>query len=142
MAYSESGKEAPASKEYPGIYFFYGSLMDPTRLSDVLTYLDTDPKLSPATLTGYQPMLWGIFPALLPNLEDTVHGCVYDIHSEYEARKLQQYEGDDYAPRTCRCQLANGDWVDGYTFAWLGDIGMKLNSKIGGSYHNNNIQAS
>ena len=46
------------------LFFFYGTLMDPTTLTKVLNL--TEPPIShPATTAGYHIKLWGAYPALL-----------------------------------------------------------------------------
>jgi hypothetical protein len=46
------------------LYFFYGSLMDPSTLVHVLKLRDR-PQLLPSKIIGYSYMLWGQYPALL-----------------------------------------------------------------------------
>ena len=45
----------------PKLFFFYGSLMDPLRLQDVLQ-LPAPPVLKPARVKSYKIMLWGQYP--------------------------------------------------------------------------------
>ncbi len=122
MAQNMPVGEASPPKAYPSNYFFYGSLMDPTRISGVLQ-LDTNPAFVPATVMGYRLMLWGPYPALIPLIGETVSGLMYEIQTEEDAQRLQRYETNNYAPQDCSIKLEDGTVKDGQTFIWVGDRG-------------------
>lgn len=122
MAKNAISSKAPASENYPRTYFFYGSLMDPTRLSSVLG-LRTNPELLPATVTGYHLMLWGPYPALIPEAGKAVSGLAFTVQTDEDAQKLQYYETSNYAPQSCRIEMVDGTSEEGWTFVWAGDRG-------------------
>lgn len=78
-----------------GPYFFYGTLSDPAMLRDVLD-LETEPRLRPATITGYECKLWGQYPALLDGPKKVIHGAVYHVEIEEYTERLASYETDNY----------------------------------------------
>ena len=111
----------------PKIWFFYGSLMDPSTLQSVLSLAER-PTLRPANLPGYHLKMWGQYPALIdarPML--TVPGMVFEAdehdRSEDILAKLQAYEGDNYKYRTCLVEIVGqeGEDVEASTFQWCGD---------------------
>jgi gamma-glutamylcyclotransferase (GGCT)/AIG2-like uncharacterized protein YtfP len=105
------------------IYFFYGSLMDPSTLTKVLDLKDR-PSLHPAWITGYRCMLWGPYPALIDGPQGMdVRGVVYELQSPEEERRLQEYESDNYRVAGCLIKLDDGSGrrVSGQTFKWDGD---------------------
>ena len=90
------------------LFFFYGTLMDPSTLSSVLGFHHR-PMLYPAYILGYQRMLWGRYPALLPHIpERVVRGVAYLVQSEAERERLVRYETNRYVARECRIWLEDG----------------------------------
>lgn len=84
-----------------GVYFFYGSLLDPGMLVEILE-LDITPELRPAYLHGYQCKLWGQYPALLPSSDnERVEGAAYRVRTQGDAEKLAQYETRSYLASPC-----------------------------------------
>ncbi|KAJ5084623.1 hypothetical protein NUU61_009202 [Penicillium alfredii] len=93
-----------------GPYFFYGSLLDPGILGEILG-LDTKPELRPAYIEGYQCKLWGQYPALVGSVpSDIVKGAVYNVRSVAEAAKLAAYETRNYQPVSCAITYTDGIW--------------------------------
>ena len=122
---SPPDREPEWSKRFPKPYFFYGSLMDPTRLSSVLG-LHEKPSLRPATVIGYRLMLWGPYPALVSAAGQEgakVPGLMYEVQSLGEAAKLQRYETNNYGPKRCTIKLDDGTKLSGDTFMWNADRG-------------------
>jgi gamma-glutamylcyclotransferase (GGCT)/AIG2-like uncharacterized protein YtfP len=112
----------------PTVWFFYGSLMDPSTLQSVLSLAER-PKLRPANLPGYHLKMWGQYPALIdgrPLL--TVPGMVFEAGEHNERSKdvlakLQTYEGENYKCRLCSVEYVGQEGVDvrATTFQWIGD---------------------
>lgn len=107
-----------------GIYFFYGSLMDPKLLSEILQ-LDYDPQLRPACITGYQAKLWGQYPAMVDGEKDaTEHGVAYDVNTAEHARRLAEYETSHYRTQPCMITYTDGkapDTTQGRVFVFVGN---------------------
>ncbi|KAL8919368.1 MAG: hypothetical protein Q9208_006821 [Pyrenodesmia sp. 3 TL-2023] len=129
-AYHRLHPEAPTvhtellPSERARLYFFYGSLMDSKHLASVLGLKD-EPTLRPAFLDGFGSMLWGPFPAMIPNPDSVLHGVAYQIRShgevEEQVAKLEYYEGDNYYRRPVYVQFEDGSPAGGWAFAWQGD---------------------
>ena len=103
--------------------------MDPKRLSEVLV-LDKQPELYPAKLTGFRLMLWGPYPAVVPEVGGTVSGLMYEVQAEADAQRLQRYETSNYAPQSCSIKLQDGASKEGQTFVWAGDRGMREDASM------------
>ena len=104
------------------LFFFYGTLMDPTTLSKVL-HLKERPLLQRATITGYHCKLWGPYPVLLDGpCGAKVEGVVFEIQSAEQVKLLQDYETKRYRNTSCRIQLKDGSEVGGRTFVWRSSI--------------------
>ena len=100
------------------LFFFYGSLMDPTTLIKVLG-LKEQPTLQPATITGYHYKLWGPYPALLDSPTGAkVEGAAFEVQSPEQVKLLQDYETYRYRKAACRIRLMDGSVVNGFTFVW------------------------
>ena len=103
------------------LYFFYGSLMDPSMLARVLA-LRHSPELIPAKITGYCCKLWGPYPALLDGPADVeVEGMAYEVQSRTEKLRLERYETHHYKNSACIIELQDGRKVPGRTFKWNAD---------------------
>ncbi len=108
----------PPDKE---LYFFYGSLMDPSMLAKVLQLRDP-PELLPAKVIGYCIKLWGPYPALLDGpTGSAVYGMAYEVQSPSDKKRLADYETNHYKVRSCRIHLQDGSIVLGRTFMWNAD---------------------
>ncbi|EZF29936.1 hypothetical protein TMEN_2888 [Trichophyton mentagrophytes] len=107
-----------------GLYFFYGTLMDPTLLVQLL-HLDKLPDLRPASIKGYKFKLWGPYPALLDDEHDdsaVIEGAVYNVESVEHAHALANYETKNYTTGTTTAYYSDGqqpetDQVTIYVFA-------------------------
>ncbi|KAJ6113880.1 hypothetical protein N7523_007197 [Penicillium sp. IBT 18751x] len=88
------------SKSPRGPYFFYGTLMDPFMIREVLE-LDIEPELRPAPLSGYECKLWGQYPALLDAADCVVEGVVYHVTTVEHGRRLANYETHNYYVGPC-----------------------------------------
>lgn len=74
----------------PKPFFFYGILMDPLRLQEVLQ-LSATPVLKPAEVNSYKIMLWGQYPALIDGpINSCVSGMGYVVETE-EQHKMPEY---------------------------------------------------
>jgi gamma-glutamylcyclotransferase (GGCT)/AIG2-like uncharacterized protein YtfP len=104
----------------PKPFFFYGSLMDPLRLQEVLQ-LPARPILKPARVKSYKIMLWGQYPALVdgPN-NSCVDGMAYVVETEKQQKMLEHYETDVYSVEGIRISI-EGKEVFGTTFMWADD---------------------
>jgi gamma-glutamylcyclotransferase (GGCT)/AIG2-like uncharacterized protein YtfP len=103
------------------LYFFYGSLMDPSTLAHVLKLRDR-PQLLPSKITGHGCMLWGQYPALLDGPASAiVYGVAYEVQTPSEKKRLQTYETSHYKERSCLIELQDGRKVLGRTFLWNAD---------------------
>jgi hypothetical protein len=106
-----------------GVYFFYGTLQDPSILSEILG-LPQLPILRPARLIGYSLKMWGQYPALVDGPGGSiVEGATFEVADEASAARLAEYETRAYRPRPCLIRLAVGSeesTVEGYTFMYDG----------------------
>ncbi|KAJ5404865.1 hypothetical protein N7465_006149 [Penicillium sp. CMV-2018d] len=113
----------PFQREY---CFFYGTLMDPHTLSQVLKSSKRPPVLRHARVIGFEIKLWGPYPALLSGKPlRSVDGMAYEILSQTQLDRLAAYETDKYQLRPCLIELLNDDdsieeTVEGVTFMWNG----------------------
>ena len=107
-----------------GSYFFYGTLMDPSMLTEILN-LEVLPELRPATVTGYACKLWGQYPALIDGATGAnVEGAVYKVATRDHGEKLAYYETKNYATRPCIIEYTDGKEparADGWTFVFVGN---------------------
>ncbi|KAL3417094.1 poly polymerase [Phlyctema vagabunda] len=108
-----------------GPYFFYGSLMDPSMLQEVLG-LEALPSLRPAEIVGYSCKMWGQYPALIKGPQGaTVRGVVYDVQDREHAVRLASYETKAY--RTAPCEISCVDTseqspLSGTVFLYAGPL--------------------
>ncbi|RDW61781.1 gamma-glutamylcyclotransferase family protein [Aspergillus mulundensis] len=135
---SSSATPAPT-----GPYFFYGTLSEPSLLSEILK-LDTVPHLRPARITGYAVRMWGAYPALVSvhkqnddsafesdgDPDSVVTGFVYRVETVQHAERLALYDARNYRPEPCLITYADayGDWKElveerelGWVFRFVGD---------------------
>lgn len=108
-----------------GLYFFYGSLQDPSLLVDILK-LESPPILRSAHIDGFKCQLWGHYPALLNGIrDDTVTGTVYEVHTVDDAKLLADYEGPSYQLVPCDVLFADHDapsQAKAYVFLFVGNL--------------------
>lgn len=110
-----------------GPYFFYGSLLDPGMLVEILS-LETEPELRPAYIEGFRCKLWGQYPALVVDEMpgSRVEGAVYEVRSGGDAEKLAAYETGNYATVSCDIVFQDGrepGRQNGSAFVFDGDSG-------------------
>lgn len=114
----------PIAPPPTGPYFFYGTLMDPSLLSEILE-LPTKPTLRPAKLAGYSLKLWGQYPALLGGFTgNIIQGMVYNVETEAIGGRLAEYETKAYRAAPCMIQFTDAQEppeVDGWTFEYAGN---------------------
>lgn len=117
-----------------GIYFFYGSLLDPEMLVEILG-LDKSPELRPAYIEGFDSKLWGQYPALIPCSDASpksdrriIEGAAYRVRSSEDAEKLAKYESRYYMPSPCEIKYVDHDKKTrgpiaekGFVFVFVGD---------------------
>lgn len=105
------------------LYFFYGSLMDPTQLQRVLGLNYRPSSLEAARIVGYHIRMWGPYPALMDGPPgNAVKGMAYEVEGEEAKNKLADYETDNYREHRCTIRLEGGAQVSGTTFEWAGDV--------------------
>jgi gamma-glutamylcyclotransferase (GGCT)/AIG2-like uncharacterized protein YtfP len=89
----------------PVHYFFYGSLMDEQKLTEVLR-LDSTPVLRPASIVGYSIKMWGPYPTLIDGPPgNVVNGMVYEVQKEGHEKRLAYYETKAYRCVSCSIKL-------------------------------------
>lgn len=103
-----------------GKYFFYGTLQDPTILSEVIDS-STTPTLKPAQIIGYELKLWGQYPAVVDKQDGVVEGSVFEVLDEAAAEKLAYYETNNYRPEPCNIYYKDGSQKTGYLFKFCWD---------------------
>ncbi|KAJ5208950.1 hypothetical protein N7449_003329 [Penicillium cf. viridicatum] len=97
----------PSQREY---CFFYGTLMDPHTLCQVLKSSERPRIMRRARVTGFEIKLWGPYPALLDGEPfRSVDGMAYEILSKTELDRLAAYETDKYQLTPCSIDLLNDD---------------------------------
>jgi gamma-glutamylcyclotransferase (GGCT)/AIG2-like uncharacterized protein YtfP len=106
----------------PVYYFFYGSLMDERKLTQVLR-LDSPPVLRPASIVGYSIKMWGPYPALIDGPPgNVVNGLAFEIQNEGHEKSLAHYETDSYRCVSCFIKPGTGgEQITGKTFVWAYD---------------------
>ncbi|CRG92800.1 hypothetical protein PISL3812_09867 [Talaromyces islandicus] len=107
-----------------GPYFFYGTLSDPSMLRDILG-LQSEPKLRPAFILGYDCKLWGQYPALVDAPGSRVKGTVYNVQTVEHGERLAAYETNNYHARPCRIHYLDKEYPPqdlGHTFMFVGNV--------------------
>lgn len=111
-------------REGNALYFFYGSLMDPSVLRRVLN-LPERPQLRPASIVGHHVKMWGPYPALRVTNEATrtaVRGMAYEVKGGKMKDRLAAYETGNYSEYRCLISVdGSKDEIVGTTFLWAGD---------------------
>lgn len=98
-------------------YFFYGTLMDRAVLAAVLGRAPAAPPRA-AILHGYRRMFrhGASYPVLAPAAGEAVSGVVVEGLGEGDARRLEAFEGRDYALREMPVRLCRGRHVPAMVF--------------------------
>ncbi|KAK2762208.1 hypothetical protein FQN54_001217 [Arachnomyces sp. PD_36] len=119
--YWESNPNYDYGTFHKQFYFFYGTLMDPSTLATVLG-LGNRPQVFRAKVIGYHCMMWGQYPALLDDPPGAaVYGVAYEVQSQGDSKRLEEYETDNYATSSCLIEFEDGRKVIGRTFKWNAD---------------------
>lgn len=106
-----------------GLYFFYGTLTDPSMIRDILE-LEYEPELRPALIVGYKSKLWGQYPALLDARDSVIEGAVYHVETVEHGERIAAYETKNYKTHPCRISYTDGKEPSegiGYAFKFRGD---------------------
>lgn len=86
--------------------------------------LETEPKLRPARISGYECKLWGQYPALVEAPDSVVEGAVYTVDTIEHGVEFAIYETNNYLAGPCRIHYTDGkEPTDdfGYTFIFQGN---------------------
>ncbi|CAO2653501.1 Nn.00g029120.m01.CDS01 [Neocucurbitaria sp. VM-36] len=117
----------PARPFHPCHMFFYGTLMDPDILQAILNLPALpSPPPQPATISGFQVKMWGIYPALVPGTSTTtssglVTGTVWKVDVEEHFDRLAAYETAAYEWVEVEATLEDGMVLGGCrAFCWAG----------------------
>ncbi|KAI1082261.1 hypothetical protein F5B20DRAFT_532748 [Whalleya microplaca] len=124
-------KEAPETLQNqpvvafePFYFFFYGSLQDPNTLR-LVCKLRSTPILAPASIKDWRIMVWGPFPALVPQRENEdieVKGMYWKCEKPQHVVDLAYYESDNYRLQHCKITTEDGQVLEnGRTFVFDGD---------------------
>ncbi|KAJ5787245.1 hypothetical protein N7457_002235 [Penicillium paradoxum] len=109
-----------------GYCFFYGTLMNPHTLSQVLKLSTPPPVMRRARVIGFEIRLWGPYPALVDGKPlHQVDGMACELLSPTQLDRLAAYETDKYSLMTCLIDLLNDDGstartIEGVAFMWNG----------------------
>jgi Gamma-glutamyl cyclotransferase, AIG2-like len=69
-----------------GLYFFYGTLSDPSLLAEILS-LDEAPALQPSKIVGYSLKLWSQYPALVDgHTGEEIQGIAWEAAGQSPGR--------------------------------------------------------
>lgn len=121
-AAAETNGSARVDPPYkPCLFFFYGTLMDPSILQSVLD-LSEPPTIQKGRITGFKVKMWGIYPTLVPGeAQDEVVGTASKIDSCEQFLRLRTYETSAYDWCYCTIELEDGSTIDNCrTFCWAG----------------------
>ncbi|KAI3390354.1 hypothetical protein diail_9956 [Diaporthe ilicicola] len=113
-------EENARSHEAKELYFFYGSLMFPRMLQNVLD-LPEVPRLKPAEVVGLHLKMWGPYPALVNGEPgEVVKGIAYEVEGSEQKEKLARYETECYRTRKFYINVIGEGKILGTTFVWNG----------------------
>lgn len=116
---------SPLQEDYPVWYFFYGSLVEPAILSQVLSlpYTKCPPIMTPAHIYGGIIKSWGgKYKALVDGTDDDiVHGSAYQVQDRESEESLLLYETEKYEVIRCVIRSANRSF-SGLTFRFVGSL--------------------
>ena len=106
---SDAGPPIDPLAPRKGPYFFYGTLMDPSILMEILK-LKEKPMLRLAKIIGYSCKMWGQYPALVDGLQGgIVESTIYEVQSEEHAVRLAEYETKAYRIVPCEIRFVDGE---------------------------------
>ena len=107
----------PLQDEYPVWYFFYGTLADTDRLTELMD-LSAKPVLTPAKINGGTLKVWaGRYKALVDGSE-IVEGWAYQVQTKDHEDALRVYETENYEVVRCEIHIED-DRVWGCTFRFI-----------------------
>ncbi|PSN68250.1 hypothetical protein BS50DRAFT_491469 [Corynespora cassiicola Philippines] len=110
----------PKQDQYPVLYFFYGTLAEPSRLVELLV-LNEAPALHASQIRRGKIEMWGKYRALVDGGEnDVVPGSAYLVQSKQHEEALMFFEGENYEVVRCNIELEDGRVVKGLTFRFCG----------------------
>ncbi|KAJ5172078.1 hypothetical protein N7492_004671 [Penicillium capsulatum] len=115
---------ADPSKAPSGVYFFYGTLTDPSMVREILG-LEDDPDFRPAYIKGFKCKLWGQYPALVDGPDAVVEGAAYHVQTGAHGAKLAAYETNHYCITPCHIHYSDEMKPTddlGYTFKYQGNL--------------------
>ena len=98
-------------KHQPIIFFFYGTLKDPSTLAAVLD-LQELPSLSPATIISYETQPCNELLILILSAGKSVTGVAYAVQSLEQEDRLHEYEGELYQSKACWINIENDKVVE------------------------------
>ena len=108
-------------------YFFYGTLKESERLSQILEKEVKHTSLRPAQIVGYTCEMWGVYKALVDGpMGAIVEGVAYEVQSKEDDTRLAAYETNAYETASCMIDLKNDKGfttktIYGRTFKYAGD---------------------
>lgn len=99
-------------------YFFYGTLMDPAVLAAVIGRRPPPALWAKATIEGYRRVFRAgtRYPILIPAPGERVDGMLVGGLGARDARRLDIFEGRDYAARTVLVQARLGGRIPARIF--------------------------
>ena len=113
----------------PKWLFFYDTLLDPSRLEEVLQFgneventENPAPVTRPASIAGYTPTMYYSYPTLEegPSPESVVRGVAFEVTRGDVAKKVAEYLGYTYVNQDCVVRFEDGESVLGMTFKFRG----------------------
>ncbi|KAK7742306.1 hypothetical protein SLS53_004450 [Cytospora paraplurivora] len=112
-------EDSVRQREAKELYFFYGSLMDPSYLQQVLG-LPVRPVLRPAVLHGWHMKMWGELPALTDDGPgEPIQGLVFEVEGSEAKDRLTNHETVMFREQMCEVTLEGSEeTVAAKTFVW------------------------
>ncbi|KAJ6198588.1 hypothetical protein J3E72DRAFT_187864, partial [Bipolaris maydis] len=106
---------------YLMIYFFYGLIVLPSRLSGIFAISSSQlPRLEPATLLDGEILTWaGKYRALVDCPGQGVDGHVYSVISKDRENALRMYEGDTHGIVHASVMLKERDGSEEIPVLWV-----------------------
>ena len=121
--------------EYPVPYFFYGSLVDPLLLVEMLA-LPSPAVLKEAKVRGGQVMCWSGQQCVLIDAckKETVEGWVFVVENKEWEDKLLMHEGANYEVVRCKIEVKGEEARDGLTFRFCGERSTLREVEVGSEF--------
>ncbi|KAI8964090.1 hypothetical protein F5Y11DRAFT_345828 [Daldinia sp. FL1419] len=102
----------PALTFEPLYFFFYGSLQARKTLVRVCGLEDENPTLIPASIKGWKMMMWGAYPALVPQEGNEVKGMCWKCEDPEHINNLKWYETEAYRMERCKITTNEGEVIE------------------------------